>query len=388
MSRPGRGVRFARIAGTALLVIWVLFLGRPPTACADDPVPLDRAFRGQVVAFNGKTVSLRYDFRSEEQLRDWEEDVPFPIEKSQGDQSIKWFDQRLEIQGNTGAQHIGVWKGDVEVTCRLTSDAEKNIGAFLATYPESEDFATFTLVETFFHGWDGSAGGTHSIIKFGKQWRERGADSDFIGFRYVQRRSPPDPLRPGSSLKLEFGIKGGVLKMKVGDLEMKGKDRGKRLKRCRPGLYTIGGRSLFDDVIITGKLDSSWMKEKNIAWKVDSPVGEVEADPDTLDLIDAYEKGESEAADLVKVVADGGRPERTRRAAANALSKGSKKAVRAIVDLLYSEDEVARELGAGVVKALLGKTFGYKPKGSEKSRSAAIRKLNQALKDHPELLED
>ena len=382
----GRGLASIRGAWALLGLVLLLGLGQP--AVADDPVPLDRAFKGRVVAFDGKTVTIRYDFRTEEQLQDWPEEKPFPIEKFQGEQGVSWFDQRLEIQGNTGAQHRGVWKGDIEVTCRLKADGERDIGGFLTPVPESEDFATFTLVERYFHGWDGSQGGTHSIIKFGKQWRERGSSSDFIGFRYGQRRPPPKPLKPGATFDFGFKLKGGNLFMKVDDLEMKSKDRGKRLKVMRPGLYTVAGRCLFDDVTIKGKLDPAWLKKENIAWRVDGLIGEIEVDPEKLELIDAYPKGEAEASDLVGIVGDSGMPEKIRKAAAKALSEGSRKAVRPAIELLYSTDEKARVMGAEIVKALLGNTFGYRAKGSEKSRSAAIRRLNQTLKDHPELLED
>jgi hypothetical protein len=91
---------------------------------------------------------------------------------------------------------------------------------------------------------------------------------------------------------------------------------------------------------------------------------------------------------LSRIIADTSRPEPARKAAAEALSGGTRAVVPSLVDLLYSSDETTRELGIGIVKALLGSTYGYRASASDKSRSAAIRKLNDDLKEHPDKLQD
>lgn len=82
-----------------------------PAFAEGDGRPLDQAFRGRIAEFDGKTVTLVYDFSKKEQLGDWTEGLPFRIDKEPG-QSIRWFDNQLEIQGNTGVRHIARWKGE------------------------------------------------------------------------------------------------------------------------------------------------------------------------------------------------------------------------------------------------------------------------------------
>ena len=179
----------------------------------------------RIVALDAKTksVTIRYDFSEEEQLRDWQERAPFPVIREKG-QGVKWFDEMVEVQGSTGIRHIGAWKGDVTVRATIVPDAEKDMGGILHPADDAEDIATFTLLESYFHAWDGKSGGQNSIIKFGKQWREAGSTKDFIGFRYIAQRPPTTPLVVGRPVSLVFGLNRGRLEMTSGDAELKGKD--------------------------------------------------------------------------------------------------------------------------------------------------------------------
>ncbi len=370
------------------LGILLLSLPASPSRAGDEPGrALDTFFKGRITRFDAKTLTLHYDFSKKEQMEDWPAGIPFPIEKLP-DQDVRWFDERLEVRGNTGAGHLAVWRGDIEVRCHITPDAEKDLGGYLVPSPESDDLATFTLAETYFHGWDKHSGGQLSILKFGKQWRERGSSADFIGFRYVADRPLDPPMQVGHAVDMMYGIKGGKLVLQVGDVDLAGRDIGTKFKNERPGFYTVKGRMLVDDVDITGRLDPAWMKAHDLAWRLETPLTAVAADPEAEKAIEAYGKGQAAAADIVKIVGDLSRPEPVRQAAAEALGKGPKKAVPATLDLLYHADPDVRSLGIGIVKALLGKDYGYKATGSESSRSVAIRRLNEDLKDHPELLSD
>lgn len=371
-----------------LSCLGLLLLASSLPARADgDGRPLDQAFRGRIAAFDGKTITLVYDFSKKEQVGDWTEGLPFPIDQEPG-QSIRWFDNQLEIQGNTGVRHIARWKGDVEIAFTVTPDGEKDIGAFLVPMPEEPDIATFTLCETYFHGWDGDPGGKHSIIKFGKQWRESGSTSDYTGFRYVARRPPADPITPGRKIRFTYGLKRGKLFLTLADFDLKGKDLGKRLKVFTPGFYTVGARALFDEVQIRGRLDAAWLREKGFELRVNGPLVPVGVDSETASLIEAYAAGDVPAAKVAAVLADTSKAEEAREAVVAALEAGPKKAVSAMLDLLYSGDVEVRAYGIRVVKGLLGKDYGFKPKGKEATRGAAIRKLTQDLRDNPELLED
>ena len=56
-------------------------------------------------------------------------------------------------------------------------------------------------------------------------------------------------------------------------------------------------------------------------------------------------------------------------------------------EVQLSTSMVVREDAIGIVKALLGKDWGYKPSGKESSRSKAIQKMNEEIKENPSLLE-
>jgi hypothetical protein len=90
---------------------------------------------------------------------------------------------------------------------------------------------------------------------------------------------------------------------------------------------------------------------------------------------------------LLKAVGDAGTPKPARDALAEALSGGPRKAVKEVLDLLYATDVESRTYGAGIVKRLLGKDYGYQPKAGEEQRSEAIRRLNEDIRKNPALLD-
>lgn len=383
----------------ALLVAPVLALspvGPAPRASAAPAEPaaagkaLDAFFKGQVIALKGKDLTLRYDFSTQEQLNDWREGVPWPIAK-ETPQGIAWFDQRLEVKGSTGARHLAEWSGETWVTCTLTLDADRDVGGFLSPADEGDCYAAFSLVEKYFHAWDAHAGGLHSILKFGREFREAGSAKDFIGFRYVDRRPPPTPVKAGDVLTFGFGLQKGKLGLDCAGLELRGKDLGsKRFKEYRPGFYTIKGRLLVDNVVISGRLADGWVAAERLALRTDKPLPDpasLALDPAVQGLIDGYRAHTTPAADLVKAVGDGGSTKAARDALVEALGAGPRKAVNDVLDLLYRPEVEVRTAGIEVVRRLLGKDYGYAPKGSEEQRSEAIRRLLDDLKKKPTLLD-
>ncbi|MHC5009352.1 MAG: hypothetical protein ACYTG6_00200 [Planctomycetota bacterium] len=246
-----------------------------PTAYAEEePLkPLDAFFSGQVTEVKRGRVTIHYDFSSDEQLKDWIEGIPFPVDVVP-DERIAVVDGQLEVRGSTGARHVARWKGEVRVSCTATTAYDRDMGGMLLPPGGSLDFATFTLSETYFHRWDNQRGLQHSIIKFGMQWREPGAPPDYIGFRYVSRRNPEARLRAGMVVPLSFGIKGSRLFMDLPDFELKGRDMGKPLKVYSPGFYTVEARMLVDDVTITGKLDPEWLEEHGLELRLENPPAE------------------------------------------------------------------------------------------------------------------
>ena len=370
----------------------VLFAGlaAPRALEAADAKALDEYFEGKVTALDGKTVTLRYDFRKKDQVKDWFNRIPHRIKARKG-QDMKWFDSKLKVIGNAGARHKAEWIGDVWVTATFIPDMEQDFGGYLSPVSETEDFATFTFVETFFHAYDNSAGGTNSIIKFGDQWREGDATEEYIGFRYVTRKPPKTKPTPGTPIRASFGLQKKKLVFKLPEYEMKGADKGKRLKRFFVGFYAIKGTVLLDNIEITGQLATDWMKRERVELRTSKPIGgagDGELDPETVALFEPHKKGKSKATrELLSILKDESRPKAEHEAVLDVLCTGPKKTVRNTVELLYHPQPAVRAFGIAIIKAHLGKDYGYNPKGSEKSRSKAIRDMNDDLKENPQLLE-
>lgn len=373
-----------------LCALPVRFVPPLPAAEAADEKALDEYFKGKVTALEGDTVTLRYDFNQKDQVEDWFNRIPHRIKARKG-QGLEWFDSKLSVIGNAGARHKAEWVGDVLVTATFIPDIEKDFGGYLSPVSETEDFATFTFVETFFHAYDNSAGGTNSIIKFGDQWREGDATEEYIGFRYVTRKPPKVDPAPGQPIRASFGIQKKKLIFTLPEYEMKGADKGKRLTRFFVGFYAIKGRVLLDNVEITGQLASDWMKRERVLLKTSKPIGgggDGELDDATQGFIKAHGEGESKATrELLAILKDESRSKDVHAAVVEALCTGPHKTVRSAIDLLYHPQAPVRAYGIQIIKAHLGKDYGYNAKGSEKSRGTAIRALNKALADNPGLLE-
>ena len=173
---------------------------------------------------------------------------------------------------------------------------------------------------------------------------------------------------------------------------MKGTDKGVRLKRFFVGFYAIKGRLLLDNIEIKGQLAADWMKREGVALRVKKPISagpSTEVDAETLALIEAHAAGKRKpTAALLEILRDESRGPVVHQAVITALSTGPKRAVRGVMELLYNEQLAVREYGIQIIAAILGKDYGFKAKGSEKSRTAAIRALNDALKKDPSLLKD
>ncbi len=359
-----------------------------PVAEAAGEKALDEYFRGKVTALEGKVVTLRYDFRSKEQVGDFVDRVPFRIKPRKG-QRIKWFDDKLEVVGNSGARHKAEWVGEVTVTATYIPDLEKDFGGFVSPVSETEDFATFTFVETYFHAFDKQAGGLNSIIKFGPQWKETDSE-EFIGFRYGPRKPPKNPIVIGKGFRASFGIQSKKLFFRLPEYELKKKDYGKKLKRFHVGFYAIKGRMLLDNIEISGELATDWMRREKVVLKTSKPIvaaGEGELDAETQALMEQHTAGKSKATrQLLAILKDETSPKVYGPLVA-CLSQGPKKTIQYAIDLLYNTDERVRGLGIKIVSAHTGDSYGFKAKSSEKSRSAAIQKLQKAIRGNAKLLE-
>jgi hypothetical protein len=392
--------RFLSSSRTAgfLLAAGVCGAAGAPPASAQDPAPaaavaLDDHFHGELIGLDGTKVKLRYDFASADQRKDWVDWLPWAIEKDAGD-GVALGDGRLSMRGSAGARHVGEWEGDLSVTCRMIPDGVKDIGSYLGSDEMSSDYASFTIAETFFHGWDKKPGGETGMMKFGKQFA-LSKTGGFTGFRYLAFRRPTVEPSPGKPVAYGFGRIGEKYFLRVDDLDLDSKEPPPRLRGLVAGFYAVKSSMAVDDVVIEGVLSPRWLAAKNVALRASRPIATQGAgnagpavDPAVQALLLAYREGKESALKLVDVVRDTSRPESDRAAVAEALKKGPRKALDALVDVLYSPDVKVRAMGIDIVKALTGgKSYGYDPKAGEKARGAAVSKLRKDLNDNPKMTE-
>ncbi len=377
----------------------------PRSALADDPmpgagaapaggdVPLDTFFKGAVVAIDGAKVKLRYDFGNADQQNDWVQGVPWNIAKDKAD-GIGVAEGRLAIRGNVGARHVAEWEGDVTVTCKLVPDGVKDIGGFLSTPDSSSDYVSFTIAETYFHKWDNNPGGDTGMMKFGRQFSTGNGKGGYVGFRYLDFRKPSTEPASGKASVFAFGRRLSNVLLTLDDMKLDSLEPGNRMRVVQAGFYAIQSSMSVDDVVIEGTLASRFVAAKGLALKTAKPLATDAGgppvapgvDPAIMATLAAYRNGSISAPKVVQIVADPTRSDSDRDAAAQGLRMGPHKALPAVVDLLYSQDQKSRVYGIEIVKGITGKNYGYEPKASEKARAAAVRRLNEDIAQHPDLL--
>ncbi|MCB9900128.1 MAG: hypothetical protein H6826_02150 [Planctomycetes bacterium] len=346
---------------------------------------LDQQFAGRVSVDKKGVVTLRYDFRDQAQLADWETGAPFRIYGEKLDDEIGWFDGHLDIPSKKGARLKAAFTGDVTMEAKLRVEAWSDLGAWFAPADGAHDYVIYTLVERYFHKWDaGQTGGQHSIIQFGDQWREGDVPEDFVGFRYISRRPANVEHKAGELVPLVARWVKNHFEMAGPDgLELEGKPKGPKLGNLVAGFYTAEGRLRVDEVVITGRLSPAWLKEKGVRLELSPDAGR---DPALAGEMEAHAGGDSKATRaLVARLRDPSLEEAVRTSIEEALSKGPKRAVSAALDLLYDGSVEARTSGIAIVKAHMGKDFGYNPKANESRREAALKKITDAIQKDPEL---
>ena len=347
---------------------------------------LDQHFHAKASVDKKGVVTLHYDFHGTEQMADWEDGAPFRMYGEGATEEIRWFDGHLEVPGHKGVKHKAIWVGDVVLEARLRFDTWSDLGAYFTPADGTHDYVIYTLVEHYFHNFDGGqAGGLHSIIQFGDQWREDDTPEDFVGFRYISRRPPNAEHKPGEVVPLRAAwVKGRFQMGGPDDLELEGRPKGPKLGNLVAGFYTAAGRLRLDEVTITGRLDREWMKMNGVTLEISA--GAHDLDPAAIAEIEAHAMGDRKATRaLVARLRDPGLEADHRTRLEEALSKGPRQAVSAALDLLYDGAVEARTSGIAIIRAHMGKDFGFNPKASEARREAALKKITDAIQKDPEL---
>jgi hypothetical protein len=99
--------------------------------------------------------------------------------------------------------------------------------------------------------------------------------------------------------------------------------------------------------------------------------------------VEEYAEGKGEGRAVILALLNSGLPKRAREVFAKVLAeRRDPKMVPPLIDGLYAEDKLSRKLAIGVIKSIVGQTFGYSPTGGDKARSKAIQKLNAYLAEN------
>jgi hypothetical protein len=227
------------------------------------PRPIDRAFKGEMFEFDGDRVSLRWDWKSSEELADFESFVPVRSTLSGG---FVVKDGRVKAEGTAGIRVKLGFLSDFEVHLGPTTLRNPHDLGIVLAAPGSSDESILCLVQdVLFTKFDRAAGNTNMINKMG------GVVSPTAGmteFRYVCRSIEPR-LAPGAEVQFDVLRKGVettfvITPKGAGAVTLKGKDVEPPLSRFTPGLYVSGGAADFGRLTISGKIDPQWCADHGV----------------------------------------------------------------------------------------------------------------------------
>jgi hypothetical protein len=386
--RSRRVPEFARALVLGAALAGAALLGPTPRAAAEGDVPLDRFFKGAVIGLDGTKIRLRYDFSTTDQIDDWPQGQPFNVMPDPTTSTVL-SEGRMLVRGMIGIRHIGEWEGDLVLTARIIPDGTKDIGSFLSSPEQLDDYVSYSIAETYWHGWDGKAGGETGMMKFGKQYATS-TKGGYTGFRYLDFRRPTVDPTAGKPVAWTFGRRGDKLLLTMDDLKLDSVEPGNRLKVLQAGFYAMKSSMAVDDIVIEGTLAPKYVATKHLSLRTERPIVPDAAaglDPAVTALIEGFRAGKESVSKLVAVVADASRTDADRGAAVAAIKAGPRRSLPAVTDLLFSTDLKSRTYGIEIVKAMTGKNYGYDPRGGEKARGNAVKKLNDDMAAHPELLQ-
>lgn len=361
------------------------------------PRPIDRAFQGEIVDFDGDRVTLRWNWKSDDDLRDFESFVPVRS-TLRGGFVVK--NGRVVADGTAGIRVRLGFLADFEVKVGPTILRDPHDLGIVLPMPGSSDESILCLVQDIlFTRFDGAAGNTNMINKMG------GITSPTPGmveFRYIDRRIEPrmapdaevtfDVIRKGPETTFTISPKGGDANT------LKGKDTDTPMTRFTPGLYVSGGAADFGPLTISGKIDPAWCAANGLLpyvasnllhpgnrWKPPekklAEMVEKFAHPDAAAQADP-KKGVAPEA-IAPLVGDVKVPLVIRIRAAEALmdhDAGGAVADR-LASLLDSKDQSARTLAWQVLRTRLPWHFRYEVDADPKVRREAALLIAAYLRE-------
>ena len=352
---------------------------------------LNKVFTGRVIRIKKKTVTIYYDFEDEDQLKDFE-DVRPPRLLDLGEPTFKIQGGRLFVTGSTHIRHLMEGQGRLTAHFYMRVGVQKNLGTIF-TEPVISDF--YTVLNLFDYKFNG--GGGLLVCSCGLH-EDEGADTDMslVNFRDIVKGQVKKIAKVGQDVEVEVYKDGYTEFARVGKFSGKGssKGKGKGMKSYQFGLWTDHSRMSIDDLTITLTLTDEFLDlndlkaEIDIVWEevaTEGPLKGISGVPPRLrKQMDAYAARETrDAGPLVEAMGRTGFNKKLRQVATKMIQeRGDPKVVPLVINGIYSEDKMTRQLSINVIKSLTGKTWGLSASANEKKRRKAMQKLNQHLNEN------
>jgi len=409
-SKPGR--RLATAAAVAVCsLLGAARAGDPAPAAAprlpfsDDvapppplPLPLDRAFRGELVDFDGERATLRWDWKSPAQLADFESFVPVRSTLTGG---FTVRDGRLYADGTAGIRLRLGMLSDLELHVPAVLTKPHDLGVVLALPGVDDDSVLCLVQDTLFTAFDAAAGRSNMINRLGGIPVEH---AGFTEFRYIARNLEPR-LAPGAAVQFDVIRKTAETTFVITPKDkepstLRGKDTNTPATRFTPGLYVSGGSADFGALTISGKLDPAWCAEHgvlpHVAANLLAPANKWKpAEKKAAELVEKFAKQdpatEKDAKKLVApetiapFVGDVKLPLVIRiRAAEAILDRGAAEGAvgERLAALLDAKDEPTRVLAWQVMRPRLPWHFKYEVGAASNVRREAALLIGAWVREH------
>jgi hypothetical protein len=223
---------------------------------------------------------------------------------------------------------------------------------------------------------------------------DEGADIDpeLVNWRDIVGANLKKKVRIGQDAEIEVYKDGWTEYVRVNDDDWKGSSRGKckKMDTYQFGFFVHDSRATFDDLTITFELTDEFLDLNDlkavveVEWEeipMTGPLAGVQGVPPRIRTqVEEYAEGKGDGRAVIRALLNTGLPQKAREIFAGVLAeRNDPKMVPPLIDGLYAEDKLTRKLAIGVIKSMVGKTFGYSPTGGDKARSKAIQKLNAHL---------
>jgi len=352
---------------------------------------LNKVFKGRIVKIRKKKVTLYYDFEDPSQLEDFEAArPPRLLDASQNKVSIEGG--RLVLEGSSAIRHKMEGTGELRAKVFVRVGAQRNVGTFFTPPILNDFFVVLNLFDERFY-----RNGNMLLAACGLHEDEGAGDisSGLVNWRDIFSSNVKKKVKPGQDAEIEVMKDGWKEYCRVDDVEGKGSSKGKtaRMESYHFGLWVHGSRATFDDLTITIRLTDEFLDLNDLKAAVETEYEEIpetgpfagmkNVAPRLRTRVEQYVAGAGDARDVVEALLNSGLAAKIREIVAQVImDRRDPKIVPLVIDGLYARDRETRKLSIGIVKAIVGQSFGYSPSASEKARSKAIRKLNAHLTAH------